>query len=941
MTSKTKKITMEEQKQDSWFTSADSAYLEGLYETFLEAPNQVPDHWQKQFSTLLQSSHKDQSHSSVRERFKLLAQQSRQAQPIESTDISPHQWQVTKLIDGYRNFGHQKANLDPLGLAKRIEMPNLKLSYYNLDQIPSDTIFHTGDFRGLPSHVSLSEIQKTLEKTYANTIGFEYSHITDSTEIEWLQAAIEKPQGRPNFTKEKKLQIQARLTASETLERYLGRRYVGQKRFSLEGAESLIPLLDEIMEESTLNYDVQDIVIGMAHRGRLNVLINTLGKPPLNLFKEFEGKAIIPNSSGDVKYHMGYSSNIKLNNKPIHLTLAFNPSHLEIVSPVVEGSVRARQRRRKDKLREKVIPVLIHGDAAFAGQGVVMETFSMSQARGFRTGGSIHVVINNQVGFTTSNPLDARSSLYCTDIAKMVQAPIFHVNGDDPEAVAFVSKLAFDYRMKFNKDVVIDLVCYRRHGHNESDEPAATQPLMYQAIKKQQTTRAIYANQLKSEGLFDDHEENEMIETYIKCMDEGKPAIELDESATYAYETHWEKFISSEWNEKINSTLPLNTLKKLGKKLMSLPKGFVLQSQVAKVMKDRLSMYEEEKPLDWGAAENLAYATLLEAGFPIRLCGQDCGRGTFAHRHAVVHDQNTGEALTPLQELNKTSAIVIDSFLSEEAVLAFEYGFATTDPTNLVIWEAQFGDFTNGAQVVIDQFISSAEQKWGRYCGLVMLLPHGYEGMGPEHSSARLERFLQLCAQENMQVCVPTNAAQIYHLLRRQMLRQYRKPLVVMSPKSLLRLKAASSPLKDLSEGHFQTIIPDSTLTSTKSVKRIVLCSGKVYYDLFEARKDKEINNILLIRVEQLYPFPKEDLSQQLSQYSQVKDVVWCQEEPQNQGSWYSIRDKITACFNDQQSLSYAGRPAAAAPATGIGPIHKQELQDFLHHALTLKKGKK
>ena len=722
------------------------------------------------------------------------------------------------------------------------------------------------------------------------------------------------------------------------MERYLHTKYVGQKRFSLEGGDSLIPLLDDLVQQGG-KLGVEETIIGMAHRGRLNVLVNLLGKAPKDLFSEFEGQYDLAKlrGSGDVKYHKGFSSDLKTPSGNVHVALAFNPSHLEVVNAVVEGSVRARQERRRDVPGDKVLPVQIHGDAAFAGQGVIMETLQLSQARGFYTGGSVHVIINNQVGFTTSDPRDARSTLYCSDVAKMVEAPIFHVNADDPEAVCFVARFALEYRMKFHKDVVIDLVCYRRHGHNEGDEPAATQPLMYQVIRKKPTARQLYADKLAAEGVLPAAEAAAMLEQYRNGLDEGKPQARAALGLIgNKYTVDWTEYLNADWSEPVKTAVDMGRLRALGKAITSYPSDWVLHPRVLAVMQARERMVGGDLALDWGAAENLAYATLVQDGYSVRLTGQDSGRGTFFHRHAVLHDQTTGRRYVPLQHLatNQPAFTVTDSVLSEEAVMGFEYGYSTTEPHCLTIWEGQFGDFCNGAQVIIDQFISSGEAKWGRLSGITLFLPHGYEGQGPEHSSARLERFLQLCAEYNMQVCVPSTPAQMFHMLRRQMVRPLRKPLIVMTPKSLLRHPLSVSRLEELGTGGFYPIIDDIDDLNPSAVTRVVLCSGKVYFDLLKSRREAKADAVAVVRIEQLYPFPSEEYQSILGKYSNAREIVWCQEEPQNQGSWYQIRHRLQSKLGPQHELLYAGRAGAAAPATGISALHEQQQKNLVAAAL-------
>src|SRR5690554_5432682 len=883
-------------------------------------------------------------HATVREQFILLASNQRRAQPVSagtvSSDHDKKQVEVLRLIQAFRMRGHQAANLDPLGIWVRPVQPDLTIQHYGLTDADLDTVFNTSDLAIGKQEASLREIRDALQQTYCRTIGAEFTHIVDSEQRRWFQQRLESVRSRPQFSAEVKEHILERLTAGEGLEKYLGTKYPGTKRFGLEGGESLIPLMDELIQRSG-SYGTKEIVVGMAHRGRLNVLVNTYGKNPQDLFDEFDGKRVEGLSSGDVKYHQGFSSNVMTPGGEIHLAMAFNPSHLEIVSPVVEGSVRARQDRRCDPVGDKVLPVTIHGDAAVAGQGVVMETFQMSQTRAYKTGGTIHIVVNNQVGFTTSRQDDARSTEYATDIAKMIQAPIFHVNGDDPEAVLFVTQLAVDYRMQFKRDVVIDLVCYRRRGHNEADEPSGTQPRMYAVIAKHPTTREIYAKRLVEAGVVGEEDVQARIEEYRTALDNGdhvvKSLVKEPDSNSFV---DWKPYLGHKWTARHDTRFDLKTLQELANRLTSLPDGLVLQRQVAKIIEDRVKMAAGGLALNWGFAETMAYATLLHEGHPVRITGQDVGRGTFSHRHAVLHNQKGDGAYIPLANLyeGQPRFDIYDSLLSEEAVLAFEYGYATTTPNALVIWEAQFGDFANGAQVVIDQFITSGEHKWGRLCGLTMLLPHGYEGQGPEHSSARLERFLQLCAEQNIQVCVPTTPAQIYHLLRRQVIRPLRKPLVVLSPKSLLRHKLAVSTLEDLAEGSFQTVIPEIDQIDPVKVDRVIMCSGKVYYDLLEKRRADGLDNVAIVRIEQLYPFPEDDLSEVLAPYTNVRKVVWCQEEPMNQGAWYCSQHHMRRVLSQHSVsnlyLDYAGREASAAPAGGYPSVHAEEQAKLLQDAL-------
>ncbi|MFK3943685.1 2-oxoglutarate dehydrogenase E1 component [Pseudomonas monteilii] len=938
---------MQRMWESAHLSGGNAAYVEELYELYLHDPNAVPEEWRTYFQKLPAegSTATDVPHSAIRDHFVLLAKNQRRAQPVSAGSVSSEhekkQVEVLRLIQAFRMRGHQAAKLDPLGLWQRPAPVDLSINHYGLTNADLDTTFRAGDLYIGKEEASLREILEALEKTYCRTIGAEFAHIVDSEQRSWFQQRLESVRGRPDYSAEVQSHLLERVTAAEGLEKYLGTKYPGTKRFGLEGGESLIPMLDEMIQRSG-SYGTKEVVIGMAHRGRLNVLVNTFGKSPRELFDEFEGKKMNDLGSGDVKYHQGFSSNVMTTGGEVHLAMAFNPSHLEIVSPVVEGSVRARQDRRNDRVGDKVLPITIHGDAAVAGQGVVMETFQMSQTRGFKTGGTVRIVINNQVGFTISNPQDSRSTEYCTDVAKMIQAPILHVNGDDPEAVLFVTQLAIDYRMQFKRDVVIDLVCYRRRGHNEADEPNGTQPLMYQQIGKQRTTRELYAEALINAGRIEAERAQAKIDDYRNALDNGLHVVKsLVKEPNRELFVDWRPYLGHTWTARHDTRFDLKTLQDLSGKLLTLPDGFVVQRQVSKIYEDRQKMQAGGLSINWGYAETMAYATLLFEGHQVRITGQDVGRGTFSHRHAALHNQKDASTYLPLQNLfpGQPSFELYDSFLSEEAVLAFEYGYSTTTPNALVIWEAQFGDFANGAQVVIDQFITSGEHKWGRLCGLTMLLPHGYEGQGPEHSSARLERYLQLCAEHNIQVCVPTTPAQIYHLLRRQVIRPLRKPLVVLTPKSLLRHKLAVSTLEDLAEGSFQTVIPEVDAIDPAKVERLVLCSGKVYYDLLEKRRAEGREDTVILRIEQLYPFPEDDLVEILASYTQLKHAVWCQEEPMNQGAWYSSQHHMRRILNRLDPslvLEYAGRDASAAPACGYASMHAEQQERLLQAAFTV-----
>lgn len=926
----------------SQLSGASADYLEALYEDYLLSPETVDMQWRTYFDQLKTPGVTDEPiHSHIREHFKDLAKQPAVSTgPQNSADIDHYKKQVgvQNLIHAYRFGGHQKADFDPLTSRGDIDVPSLTLAHYGLSSGDLNTTFYTDDLYGTDK-ATLARIIDVMEKTYCGSVGSEYLHSTTMAEREWIQTRLEEHFNAPDLPEKTKKRLLKRLTAAEGLERFLHTKYVGQKRFSLEGADSLILLLDECIHRAG-SQGAKEVILGMAHRGRLNVLVNIMGKRPEDLFNEFEGKAKqLEDGTGDVKYHMGFSSNVSTAGGEVHLALAFNPSHLEIVGPVVEGSVRARQERRLDHKGDQVIPVLIHGDAAFAGQGVVMETLNMSQSRGYSTKGTVRIVINNQIGFTTSNQKDARSTMYCTDVAKMVNAPIFHVNGDDPEAVFFVSRLAMDYRQKFHKDVVIDLVCYRRHGHSEADEPYTTQPLMYQIIKNKKTPRALYAQRLRDLNVIGETDEKQMLNDYRKILDDGQPVIDSrmsDNKTRHPYQGDWQPYMKKMCNVAVETSVSKAVVDELAPHLVTVPDDFKLHFSVDKIFTNRKKMLSGEMSLDWGCAETLAYATLIQQNYHVRLSGQDVGRGTFFHRHVVVHDQNNGECYVPLRNLETEQAkfLVINSLLSEEAVLAFEYGYATTDPNTLTIWEAQFGDFANGAQVVIDQFISAGEQKWNRLCGLVMLLPHGFEGQGPEHSSARMERYLQLCAENNIQVCVPTTPAQIFHLLRRQMLLTCRKPLIVMTPKSLLRHKLAVSDLSEITHGEFLPIIPEIDDHQPGKVKRVIMCHGRVYYDLLTKRRENQREDVVIIRMEQLYPFPVTQMRKEIERYPNAKEFIWCQEEPKNQGSWFTSQHHVRGILSDDVYLEYAGRPFSAAPAVGYPALHAKQLEDLLNEAL-------
>ena len=930
----------------SALSGGNAAFIEDLYERYLSDPTSIDETWRKRFMAISKESTDqtpDIAHGPVRSNFARLARQRpvfKFAQEGMTPAAAAKQSAVLQLINAWRVRGHQYATLDPLQLHKVAEVPDLDPAFHNFNEADLDTVFNTGSLSA-PDRMTLREIIDFIQKVYGGNVGSEYMHITSTNQKRWIQKRVEGYGAKPALSTDNRRWLLTLLTAAEGFEKYLHTKYIGQKRFSLEGGESLIPMLDELIQRAG-SAGIKDVVIGMAHRGRLNVLTNILGKPPTELFKEFEGRKgpDSEKSAGDVKYHLGFSSDVETTRGFLHLALGFNPSHLEIICPVIEGSVRARQQRRKDLLGEQSLPVLIHGDSAFAGQGVVMETLQMSQARGYSTGGTVHIIVNNQIGFTTSNPLDTRSTLYCTDVGKMVQTPIFHVNGDDPEAVIFVTRLALDFRMHFQKDVIIDLVCYRRHGHNEADEPAVTQPQMYQKIRRHQPVRAAYADRLIADGVISPDESQELVENYRTSLEQG--SVEARPTLVdlkYPYRISWEPYRRITWEHPADTTVTAERLSQLSEKLLFIPENFELHPRVQKIMEERHRMAVGDQLVDWGFGETLAYASLLDEGYPIRLSGQDSGRGTFFHRHAVLHDQMSERNYIPLQNISKKQAnfVVIDSLLSEEAVLAFEYGYSLADPNALTIWEAQFGDFANGAQVVIDQFITSGGTKWGIYSGLTLFLPHGFEGQGAEHSSARLERFLQLCADKNIQVCIPTTPAQVFHMLRRQMIRPMRKPLIVLTPKSLLRHRLATSSLDEFTKGGFKPIIDEVDDLDLKKLKHIILCSGKVYYELLEARRARGIQDVAIIRIEQLYPFPRELFKATMSRYSHVEKFIWCQEEPENQGAWDQTKHRLYGLLANGKKLYYTGRAVAAAPAVGYHQLHIEEQELFIDQALNCK----
>jgi len=936
---------MKQLEQTSYLFGSNAPFIEEQYENYLADPNTVTEEWRNYFDQLQSqagSAARDVAHGPVIAAFEQMAKRGPVRTVVSGGGEDKQQVSVLQLINAYRFLGNRWANLDPLKRTERPQIVELEPSYYGFTEADLSKSFNVGSFHGFTTeHATLREILEALRQTYCSSIGSEYMYISDIAQKRWIQSRLESVRGTPKFSLEVKKRILERTTAAETLERYLHTRYVGQKRFSLEGGETAIVAMDEIVRVAG-SHGVAETVIGMAHRGRLNVLVNTLGKSPSMLFSEFEGKAAADLTAGDVKYHMGFSSDVMTAGGPMHLTLAFNPSHLEIINPVVVGSVYARQVRRKDTAKGQVLSVLIHGDAAVAGQGVNQEMLNFSQTRGYGTGGTMHLVVNNQIGFTTSDPRDYRSSLYCTDIFKMVEAPIFHVNGDDPEAVAFVTALAVEFRQEFKKDVVVDIICFRKLGHNEQDEPMVTQPLMYRNIQKHPGTRKLYADRLVAEGAIGADEPENMIAQYREHLDRGELLYNPVLSGhNRQFAVDWTPYLKQPYTDAADTSIPAQEARRLAERLTTLPDGFELHSRVKKIIDDRASMGRGELPLDWGMGENLAYASLLAQGYGVRVSGEDVHRGTFFHRHAALHDQKRERwdegIYKPLEHIQDGQAAFqcFDSVLSEEALLAFEYGYSTTEPNELVVWEAQFGDFVNGAQVVIDQFISSGEAKWGRLSGLVMMLPHGYEGQGPEHSSARPERFMSMAAENNWQICVPTTPAQIFHLLRRQMIRRLRKPLIIITPKSLLRHKEAISSIDELANGRFQTVIPEVENLDPKKVKRVVLCQGKIYYELLAHRRENNITDTALVRVEQLYPFPVDEFGKAIEQFPNAKEIVWCQEEPRNQGAWYWLasRQHLINVLGTKRKLLLVSRSAAASPAVGYYAKHNQQQKAILENA--------
>ena len=932
-------ISMKELWGSSHVSAGHAAYLETLYDTFLKNPEHLSEDWLDFFTNLPKqpNSNGEISHLEIIKEFKNFSRS--KATPKNETTLDDKQGKVIRLIQSYRNRGHLKAKLDPLGMMERREIEDLNIEFHGLSHSDLDRDFFTDTFTE-SNKLSLRNIIKTLEEVYCGKIGIECNHILDSEERRWFQKKFESKLTEYVFDDDEKVNIFERLNSADGLAKYLSAKYPGMKRFGIDGAEALVPLVESVIQNCG-SIGASQICLGMAHRGRLNLLVNVLGKLPSELFSAFDEDFELEGAStGDVKYHLGFSSNFETPGGEVHVSLFNNPSHLEIVDPVVLGSVRARQDRIGDTDRTEVVPILLHGDASFSGQGVVMESLQMSQTRGFNVGGTIHIIVNNQIGFTTSNVNDSRSTDYSSDVAKIIQAPVIHVNGDDPEMVLNAAKIACKYRKRFKKDIVIDLFCYRRRGHNEADDPSATQPLMYQKISKHPSVLNQYEDYLINTGVLTPDIANKIKSDYRKSLEIGESvAKNLSKNPNNELWFDWKPYLNIKWWSKVDTKFSAEKLHKLGKEICEIPDSFVLGNQAKKIFEERIKMNDGDIPVNWGYAESMAYASLLEEGYPIRITGQDVRRGTFSHRHACVFDSDSGMGFIPLNEIaekNNTKFDIYDSLLSEEAVLAFEYGYSATWPSGLTIWEAQFGDFANGAQVVIDQFIVSAQHKWERLSGLVMLLPHGYEGQGPEHSSARIERFLQLCATENIQVCVPSSPKQIFHLLRRQVIRKMRTPLIVISPKSLLRNPKAVSSTKELINGTFECVIDDE-IKKNENVKKVIMCSGKVYYDLVNKRDKEKHDDIAIIRIEQLYPFPYDDLEEILTKYQNVEEYIWCQEEPSNQGAWFSHRHRIQRVLDrlgDGKEANLISRPPAAAPAVGLMKLHLQQQKDLINEAI-------
>jgi len=957
-------------EKTSFLQGGNSPFIKELYLKYLNDPKSVPESWIEFFDGLdedqeiirkeiLGPSWSPRKNNNLKNNLYQKDISKNQKQLVGKMSITQENYEKEKeqsvkaiaLVRAYRIRGHLIADLDPLRMMERKYLEDLHPADHGFKKEDYNKKIYIGAYMH-KGYATINEILSFFRKTYCSTIGVEYMHISDPVEKVWFRERMEKPENHLKFTESGKKGILNKLIQAEGFEKFLAVKFVGTKRFGIDGGESLIPAMEQLIKRGG-QLGVKEIKIGQPHRGRLNILANVLQKSYKRMFNEFAGEyaSFSADSTGDVKYHLGASSNREFDGNLVHVSLADNPSHLEAVNPVVLGQTRAKQFFHKDKKRTQVVPILIHGDAAFAGQGVVAECFAMSGLPGHNTGGTIHIIVNNQIGFTT-NPRFARSSPYPSDLAKMVDAPILHVNGDDPEAVVHCARIAMEFRQKFKRDVVIDMICYRRFGHNEGDEPSFTQPVMYKKIKQHPTTLNIYANKLIKEGIITREEFNNMklkfkdlLEEQFKTAKEYKPKLEW-------YAGVWSRYKPERGKDRRGVTgVSIERIKKIGEKITTIPKEFNPHLTIKKIFENKKKMFLAGKGFDWATAEQIAFATLLEEGYPVRLCGQDSGRGTFSQRHSVLRDQTDNSYYTPLNNISKKQKRyeVIDSLLSEMAVLGFEYGYALSEPTTLVVWEAQFGDFVNGAQVIIDQFITSAERKWARANGLVMLLPHGYEGQGPEHSSARLERFLQLCAKDNIQVMNCTTPANYFHALRRQIHRDFRKPLIIMSPKSLLRNKRCVSNIEDFTKKNtFHRVLEDHAelkgyglikLKKDKDIKKVVLCSGKVYFDLLEGREKRKNNQVFFIRIEQLYPFPVKTLAKHLKRFKKNAKFYWCQEEPQNMGAWNTARNYIEWTLNhikaENRKVNYIGRAPAASPATGYLKKHLAQQKEIIEKVLS------
>ena len=942
-------------KQQSFLNKSNSQFIEEMYVRFIENDPELPDSWKKYFSDL------NEDLNSVTKEItgptwgpKKISIDPKRNRKLEDNLSGSEKEKVDSikaiaLIRAYRIRGHLIANLDPLGLMKRDYLYELHPNDHGFKSEDFDRKIYLNSYMDV-GYASVNEIIAKLRKVYCSSIGAEYMHITNPTEKVWFRERMEKDENQINFTEKGKDAILNKIIQAEGFEKFLAKKYVGTKRFGLDGAESLIPALEQIIKRGG-QLGVKEIKIGMSHRGRLNVLANVLQKSYKRIFNEFAGEfaSSSEDSTGDVKYHLGASSDRTFDGNSVHVSLTDNPSHLEAVNPVVLGQTRAKQYFHNDKERKKVIPLLIHGDAAFAGQGVVAECFAMSGLKGHNTGGTIHIIVNNQIGFTTS-PRFARSSPYPSDLGKIVEAPILHCNGDDPEAVVHCAKIAIEFRQKFNKDVVIDMICYRRFGHNEGDEPSFTQPLMYKKIRSHPSTLNIYGKKLIEENSLSEEKFKNKINDFKNLLDDQfKNANDYKPKLNW-FEGTWSRYQPKKGKDKRGQTgVDIPKLKKLSEKINFLGPELNIHKTIQKIFINRNKCVQEEKNIDWANAETLAFATLLQEGYPVRLVGQDSGRGTFSQRHSVLRNQEDNSRYVPLDHVSSKQKKfeVVDSFLSELAVLGFEYGYSLVEPETLTVWEAQFGDFANGAQVVIDQFIASGERKWFRASGLVLLLPHGYEGQGPEHSSARLERFLQLCAQENLQVLNCTTPANYFHALRRQIHREFRKPLVIMTPKSLLRNKYCVSNIEDFGKNNsFHRVLEDHALNKKnklielkkpKKIRKVVICSGKIYFDLLDAREKAKVDDVVLIRIEQLYPFPVRSLASTIKPYAENAKFIWCQEEPKNMGAWFSVRDYIQWTLDNlevKKKIEFIGRNPSASPATGYAKRHAKQQKEIIDKIL-------